>query len=196
MAKKKTQKIAEVNLSDGLHYQGNVKVSIVKNKKVLSTNYYHNTGYINLFKFICNCLAGVYDDADRPCKIVLYTAAAEGGDTPSNPDFSSSLIRTATAIYISTSPVVKTNTEETNYTVTYHFSIPYAFITTTNTEKIYKAALLKNKVNLKYTTPSTELLASYCFTKNEGKDWDPITINKTESGNYDLVIEWTMTIKN
>ena len=91
MAKKKTKtsennnQIASGVTTTGIGYQGNLTVKLTNGKKVLSAKTYHNAGTKELFKFICNCLAGNFATSSRPCRIQLYGHAG-CGITPSDFD--------------------------------------------------------------------------------------------------------------
>ena len=57
---------------DSISYAGKIKVSVERGNKTISTREYHNTGMPNLFKFLCNALAGNYLDNLRPVQIKLF----------------------------------------------------------------------------------------------------------------------------
>jgi hypothetical protein len=45
----------------------------ISSEKTLSTRKFDNSGMPNLFKFLCNCLAGNYAEKMRPCKVKLFS---------------------------------------------------------------------------------------------------------------------------
>lgn len=69
---------------NNITYEGLVTVKLYNGKKLLSTKTYHNSGSPNLFKFLCQCIAGNYKTADRlrPCMLKLFGF----GETPASPN--------------------------------------------------------------------------------------------------------------
>ena len=63
-----------IKATDGLEYNGNVKISIKAGKRILSSRTIHNNGTKNLFRFLSNCLAGDLRSDMLPRRIRLYTA--------------------------------------------------------------------------------------------------------------------------
>ena len=53
---------------DSISYAGKIKVSVERGNKTISTREYHNAGMPNLFKFLCNALAGPFLGHLRPDK--------------------------------------------------------------------------------------------------------------------------------
>lgn len=184
-----------ITKTETLKYSGEVKVSLMKDNKVLSSKTYHNTGYPNLSKFICNALAGNYTAGARPCYVVLYNKGST--ESATEPNYEASLLITP-AVLNDTTAVVKSvavGNDVDHYTTTFHFRIPYAYL---GANAVYKAALVSSSFNHEYASASDELFASFPFTKTvEGVvDWDPINIDVTKAGNYSIIIQWVMTIAN
>ena len=75
MAKRKSKnksQVAEVSNKQSFSYEGSVKMQIQRNGKIVSTKTFKNSGRMPLFKFLCNCLAGVYSEQSRPVKLKLF----------------------------------------------------------------------------------------------------------------------------
>jgi hypothetical protein len=62
-----------LNGEQSISYAGRVNIKIQKGNKTLSTRKFDNSGMPNLFKFLCNCLAGNYAEKMRPCKVKLFS---------------------------------------------------------------------------------------------------------------------------
>ena len=188
------QEAQKLPMTEGLLYEGSIKVSIQNGKKTISTRVYHNTGRPNLFRFLCYCLAGQLYSDQRPCRICLYNKSNQESEKPAKSwkaeDWNRDLARMPSNMLYDTTPVVQLDKQE-NYTITYHFRIPYSFFASGQEVTVYKAALFSENIN---NTEATDIYAYYNFTTNDM--WDPIIIDTTLSGNYSIIIEWTMTIKN
>lgn len=211
MARKKKIKQEEikkelpaVSEKQSLQYQGKVCVKTLHGDKVISTKYFKNNGLPNLFKFISHALAGSFYPDMRPCKIKLYYAD-EGGDDNSPQNFKWAKTATAEAtpkrevspyvIYDAT-PIVNAyvdkETGETSYSTTFRFRIPYHWIFGDKYNVV--GLFTNNNVDCAY----------YLFTTKENQAGGTTTTqtvwNTQElgnlTGNYSLLIEWTMEISN
>lgn len=74
MARRKKTAQAAVTEKEQVSYSGQVKLSVQKGNKTLSTKTYHNAGTSKLFKFICEALAGNFRRGMLPSKIALFDA--------------------------------------------------------------------------------------------------------------------------
>lgn len=76
---KKEEKITNKNM--GINYSGEVKISVVKDGKEISSSTIHNTGCIDLFKFLTNCLIGDFRPVSTPQYLMIHHLAS-GDPTP------------------------------------------------------------------------------------------------------------------
>lgn len=177
-------------------YSGYVKISLVgPNGKVLLQKESHNSGKSPLFEFLSYCLVGNYYSELRPCRIRLFTKGTN--ESISTPRFDSDTCVSEAVLH---EPGTQLNKESEAYQVTYHFKIPYAFIsldTTGSDAIIYKLALYSNKNSSESDLDSPS--ATYLFTNTAGTDWadaaDAINLAGLQS-NYSIIVDWTMTIKD
>lgn len=108
-------------------YAGKVNIK-VKNKKTNQTLYSytnHNEGNLPLFNFLALCLAGEYATADsqRPYKIKLFKNVNLENQKDRASVVTDELSAVSSFISINTAPDVYENS------VTFHFIVPYAYIT-------------------------------------------------------------------
>lgn len=177
-------------------YSGYVRVSLVgPNGKVLLQKESHNSGKSPLFEFLGYCLIGNYYSELRPCRIRLFTKGND--ESVATPKFDTDTCVSEAVLHEPGTPLAK---GEDAYQATYHFKIPYAFIsldTTGSNAIIYKLALYSNKnsSNGDIGYPS----ATYLFTNDTGTDWadadEAINLAGLQS-NYSIIVDWTMTIKD
>lgn len=203
MTKRKSKaKTAEMNSKQSLSYEGKVTVKIQRSGKTISSKTYHNSGRLPLFKFLCNCLAGVYSEQNRPAKIKLfnYDYASAGKYDPAqfnwDNDINDAEVVTPFVTYTS-SPVIKEEiatpdgTKENAYNVTYHFKINDTYI---SGEEINVIAIYGTNV----VDQKNDACAYFVLKKKKDgssdEEWDPIRIQTT--GSYSIIIEWTMKVSN
>ena len=70
-------KVKEQNTKGSISYTGNVKVSVVRDGKVIKKRRGRNSGKLPLFSFLTNCLIGAYNDKLRPRFIKLFNDSDE-----------------------------------------------------------------------------------------------------------------------
>lgn len=188
--------------SQGIGYQGKISIKIMRRNKVVKTLHYHNKGLLQLFKFIGYALAGTPIENLRPCKIKLYTFQ---GNAPQLSSFnwkasfngeSGTIIPEDVSPFIiyDTTPIVKAVPENTlgqvdSCEVTYHFRIPFSLI---SSDKIYLVGLYGQNT---YSSNNGECCAYFLYTNDNGTDWNPLDLSDI-TGNYSLIIDWTLTIMN
>ena len=170
----------KVTKNAAVSYAGGATIKIVKNGKVRRTIQQHNEGTLELFKFITNCLAGNYQDDNRP--IILRV----GYLNPSNPDESTDY-SLAYVISSNSRAYVK---EDTHAVIDISFNVPGSLInignistsTPLNCLRIYSDT---NKSNWgKYS-------AQIKLTQTDDEDNEAITsLSKDES----LLIVWEMEV--
>lgn len=192
--KKTTKEIKKVEGSQNIGYSGKVTVSILRNNKPISSKTYCNTGRAPLFKFLCSCLAGTYRDSTKPCKIKLFNYTGTSAPSAFNwetADFASYMEQISPYITFDAAPVVKginadnDTTTIDKYQVTYHFRIPDAYLVKGQVNVI---ALYSNDAN-----SQQEAVAYYKLAENN--TWTPIDFTNA-TGNFSLVIDWTLVLKN
>lgn len=164
-------------------YEGRVKVSIAKGKRIIKSYEYKNAGGPRLFNFLANCAAGNFFDNDRPTRIILFKSQVVSGTTRYDP------ISTSSGLFYSSAPIVIKNTVEGQslgdfYQTTLHFTIPYYEIydSTVSGARLYSANALS-------ATPfnKNDYSAAVVFDGDDGKGLklDPNGVQQ----NYMLVID-------
>ena len=192
MAKKQKNNTSQEVLTtqvNSLSYQGRVTVQVLHGDKVITTKKYTNNGLPDLFKYISYALAGTSYNALRPCKIALLSCPNTGGyANPTTFDWNTALnnnalVEVSPYVVYDASPVVTSTS--TGYATIFRFKIPFNW-------------LYKNSFNvLGLFTENNSACAYFLFTKDSGdtKIWDTQNIGDV-TGNYSLVVEWTMEISN
>lgn len=122
-----------------LAYEGRVKVSIAKGKRIIKSYEYKNAGGPRLFNFLANCAAGNFFDNDRPTRIILFKEK-EDDATKYEP------ISTSSGLFYNSAPMVLKNEQASDkfYQTTLHFTIPYYEIykNTIHSARLYSANAL------------------------------------------------------
>lgn len=197
--KKKINKDLVATGTQNLGYQGKVLVKINHGNKTISTKNYSNSGTPLLFKFFCTALMGSYTEALRPCKIKLFSfplAEELGSDynNPGNFDWYTSFSDTVNApqgatpfITYDTTPKLKI--KETSCEVTFHFRIPFSII---SGSLIHMIGFYPNNT---YRGAEMDTSAYYLLTNEKGDKWEPIELSDV-TGNFSIIIEWTMAVMN
>lgn len=198
--KKKQQPVKQQTSSIG--YTGNITVSVQAGNKIISKKTYHNNGSKALFKFLATCIRGDYATADsmRPFSIKLFKVVEgqnpqdirdylDGEGWKKEGSFKSDKIQLASN-EISYNKTATINNDEVSATL--HFRIPYAYIFE---NKIYMACVYGKNSHDDINWSAYYLLTN-AETKGEtGQEiWTPLTISQTK--NYNLLIDWTMSISN
>ena len=193
MAKRKSKnknQVAEVSNKQSFSYEGSVKMQIQRNGKTISTKTFKNSGRMPLFKFLCNCLAGVYSEQSRPVKLKLFNYT--GTRQPQLFEWDSEEIWqelevASPFVNYTSSPVVKEDAENGNYSATYHFKINDTYISgnRVNVIAIYGSNAVDQKLEA----------CAYFVLKNEAGAWEPIDFSASR-GNFSVIFEWTMKISN
>lgn len=199
MAKKQTKRAAQPNnvtatQNNSISYQGKVKLQLLHGTKVISTHNYLNKGLPDLFKYISNALAGVSYAPLRPCKVALFYCATDTGSYTQPAAFvwedaykNNLLTEVSPYVVYDASPVVSANGE--GYATKFRFKIPANWL--------YKQAF--NVIGL-FSENNTSC-AYYLCTEPDGEGVKWATKDLTQelrdiTGNYSLIIEWTMEVSN
>lgn len=181
---------------DSLEYSGNVTIKLYDGERLLRTSKHHNTGCAKLFNFIADCLTGNFSGAksSRPCKVVLfkhdtdYPIGSDKDDTVTfQPNSFNEKSRVSTKVFYDTTIYPGIN-EDGSSSITYHFRIP--FLCLVGGERVYKVGLYPNTIS----DLRTDICAYYLLAKDEENKQD-FEI-PTEGGNFTVIIDWTLTIKN
>lgn len=182
----------ETNVKSGLSYTGSITISIMNGNKVVSKKHYHNAGTAYLFKFLCECLGGQENKLDRPTRVRLFTITPT--ESPTNPVWTSGTSASAALVY-DTTPIVTQDPgteapyDYNRYKVSYHFRIPYAYITK---DRIAKIALYTARNADMYSAMS----AYFCIIDKETGEYAPIEMPASAYNNYSIIIEWDLAITN
>lgn len=195
-----TQKITETatTTDNSIAYKGTVTVSLVKNKKIISSNTYKNTGKLPLFKFIVDCLGGKYSIAEpnRPKFVQLFSAGEAGTSSDVNIATvlaSSSSIRTPQKIIYSDTPELEYISQNSidSASVYFKFTIPYTQLS--SLDNINLIALYSQDNYSDTSSPSAyfKIVNSSDNTKLGALISNPSAIDST----YSLYIQWKMTVQ-
>lgn len=113
-----------------ISYTGTIVTKILSGKQVISTKTFHNSGNLPLFKFLCYCLAGNYNEVVAgliPGKIKLFHNIA---DNPRSVD--SDVIPRSTLITVNTTASIEQDLANNSCTTTLHFLVPFALLIDTD----------------------------------------------------------------
>ena len=202
--KKETKKIETTQTpinteAQSLKYQGKIKLQVLHGNKVISTKDYSNNGLPSLFKYLSYALAGQYYESLRPRKICIFKCQSEGDlSNPINFNwdnvYNTNQLQTASPfVAYDATPIIKNNNSN-GYSTTFRFKVPFNWL------------YLKEFNVMGLFTENNEACAYYLFTKEtskigeDGKEltdsaWDNQKLDDI-TGNFSLIIEWTMEISN
>lgn len=198
--KKITERLASVQASSQqIEYQGRVKLQVLHGNKIISTKAFKNRGLPNLFKYISYALAGQNYSDLRPCKICIFKSSTTGDlSNPVNFNWDDAYNNKKMSIaspYIAydATPVVR---QESNgsYSTTFRFKVPFNWL------------YLKEFNVIGLFTEDDDPCAYYLFTEtstiqdesgqnNEISSWDNQKLDDI-TGNFSLIVEWTMEVSN
>lgn len=191
----------ETKTTQGITYEGRLNVQIKRGNKTISSSTYKNTGRTKLFKFLADCMTGIYSKDNRPCKVILFKkniiSEEEDAANDKSWDFSASCKATSDGIvYTDASfsfiePISNEITGKEGYEVNYEFKIPFSYITA----DVYKAAMYPNLIS----DSDADRLAYFGFVEKNQATGETTwaEIKKPDDGEeYTLLLVWTMTINN
>lgn len=178
-----------------LNYSGIVSVKIYRKDRLISTKTFHNKGRFPLFKFLCQCLGGLYADENKPSQIKLFnytsgtSTLASDFNWESEADWKAGITEVSSYITLDATPVIKSTEDEENqqYKITFHFRIPDAYIAG---QQINLIGLYGNNA----VDPRKDALAYYKFTDENGA-WAPLDFSGA-TGNFTVIIDWTIILQN
>lgn len=210
--------------NDSFSYNGKLNIKLEKNGLILDDKVFYNHGSLQLFDYLVKCLGGkaISAESKRPTMLqgFLYEDGREQVLTKDkikqalkNPMAQKNNSTDEQIAGITVTPATtrvaynelprysynegkRTSAESDNgiledaASVTYHFRIPAVYITA-------------NKINMfcLYYTTAELINFSACFllTKEDDQgnpiDWDWLDFSD-QNDNYNLIIDWTLTIKN
>lgn len=166
-------------------YSGTVTLGVKYNDKLLTQKEVHNSGNLELFKYIVLCLAGEATLASklRPLKIRLYSHKES-----SNMEVSTDAALVDVASNFIAPTAAPTLVYTSNYaTITFHYLIPFFQILSKSVDQVCLYGVGESDTS-KYS-------ASFLIVNEEGTELDPIKINK-EMSNLSLIIDWELKFKN
>lgn len=165
----------------GLGYEGKVTLTLKSNDRVLKSQIYKNSGTIELFKFLGNCLAGRFAEAEKilPNQILLlYNQSQEP-----IPDNATNVIARSEPIGLAQVPIIIE--EEESIKVTYNFEVHYKDIE----GDFNQIALYGN------TYSNAANFSAYHYLVNEWGEFEKQNV-ATWSATTVLLIEWELSISN
>ena len=202
--KKETKQIENIQTSinteaQSLKYQGKIKLQILHGNKVISTRDYSNNGLPSLFKYLSYALAGQYCESLRPRKICIFKCQEEGDlSNPTNFNwddvYNTNKLQIASPfVAYDATPIIKKNNSN-GYSTTFRFKVPFNWL--------YSKEF--NVIGL--FTENDEACAYYLFTNQQNDQnldggtqpsstWDTQTLDDI-TGNFSLIVDWTMEISN
>lgn len=194
-------------MNSTLAYNGQVKIELVKNKKVLKSINCHNEGTAELFRYIANALAGntnsnsmpkfitmfeckedYYDIPDHSTGKVIWKDDAKGDNIYGTSAAAMLLSQPYSNIEVKYDPNLQTRDGDGGgYKTEYTFIIPYKQIDQTK-DKINVICLYNTKNFGNNITP-----LAYLRLGNENEFIDGGAVNNSKAN---LVVTWTMTVCN
>lgn len=174
-------------------YSGTINISIMAGQQRLKTYHYKNSGTSWLFRFLCECFCGNYAAAEllRPTKIKLFENPAEAPIEEGKPVSVDLTQERSLLVNINTTPAIVE--EQGTYKAVLHFLIPFAYMINTNEgATINQFCLYGNQT----TNRDLDKYSAYFYLTDEtGESWQPIDFSNAQS-NYNLLIEWELSISN
>lgn len=209
MNKKEINKKSKISVG----YRGKVTISLEKNNSEVSKKVLYNSGTYYLFKFICECLAGNYNNAEplRPIYLNIYSKSDIESDVDINNDFQSNYRKNLTTIVASAGPKIQKITDLSSEIIGYSclikFRIPVVQINTSKTaasdiNQNLNLIALYSKTN--YTASPDYVPSAYLLLRDSDdnvaslipdKLWDTDGV-KDDINDYVLNIQWEMQFIN
>lgn len=213
MARRKKVTYTETANKDNLNYSGTIYVKVLKGKKVYSSAVYKNQGRWPLFRFFSLCLAGQYNQASslQPKFIDLFYLDGVVPEISDNSGVNLSSYLTAenritvtsypwTSLpYVSDSPDESSEAlPEGSSSIRYKFLIPFTQLNITQENpKINALALYSDTYLNQFEKPS-----AFFFVRDKddetvfGDLLDGVSFLNNASDEYNLSVEWELTISN
>jgi len=201
MKNKKTDK----KVDSSIHYSGEIKVEVRRKNKTISSKNYKNEGNWPLFYFLGLCLSGNYEVANSyiPKYIKLFSLGASGSTVPTvkAADFTPAKLKSLTTPMYNTLPYVErvegqigVEDSPSSTSVTFKFLIPYSQISNTSASDPVNMFVLYDQSNKN----SLEKPSAYFVVRDEDypTKLGGYEVTDETSNDYNLFIQWVMTIKN
>ena len=189
-SKDKQEKIKNIPKKENtIKYEGKVKVSIGRGKKIISSKTYHNNGGIPLFDFLLSTISGSMNEEYRPKYIKLFQSS--GSPTEG---ITSSSTQVCTVIPYNTISNIEYGENNVGRCICIHFTIPCSYLSMNSSTSISinQAGLYCSAYGS--TGAESNYSAYFNFLNDAGDAWDPITVSSWQ-GDYNIFIEWTLTLK-
>lgn len=197
--KKTVTKTSTVSGTQNIGYQGKINLSVKHGNRTIINKSFSNSGRCKLFKFIASCLAGSLSQQAKPVKIKLFSYPGElrMPNEFSWHDDSAYLTEVSPYILYDTAPTIRLkhdpnasggNDDGDYYEVSFHFNVPFAYIAGA---KIHAVGLYPNNA----ISTTGDVYAYYLFANEQKTEWDAISIGDA-TGDFSLIISWTLSISN
>lgn len=154
----------KIQSAASISYKGSVKISLLKNKKVVKSSKKHNAGTTALVNFLNNCLAGEYQETKRPFYIKLFKSESE-----------------AITNLISFSQLTQSDSVPT-----FSFYVPYA-------AALARGTLHSAKIYTKDSVRGTETVLADITFGDVDDQYANYSLDPTLT-TYALLIQWTMQV--
>lgn len=197
--KKKTKKIVNETKTNSsmIGYKGDVKITIRKGDVGIYSKTYHNAGRIPMFKFIAWCLCGEYASAQglRPKFVQLFNRTSVTTGTPVSSDvtWDNDMQYMSNKVIYNGTPLPETDEDNNKASASFSFTVPFSQVTS---GRINVFALFSQENYGSTSNPS----AYFLLTKMEDGEevWDELlpNINIDNSNDYNIYIQWVITISN
>lgn len=202
MGRKKLNKQKVDQSNSTISYSGEVKVELRRGSVIIKSSKYKNAGNWPLFYFLGLNLIGSYTQANNyiPKFIKLYNIGNKGDSTISVQDkFKQENLVTLTTPIYTVLPYIEKHEgtigvadDQPEVKVIFKFVIPFTQLASNRTINMFALYDQTNKETL--TNPS----AYFVLTKQENNVTvlDGIDADDSTANDYNLFIQWVMTIKN
>ena len=172
--------MAYATFSGGIGYEGKVTLTLKSNDRVIKSQTYKNNGTVELFRFLGNCLASRFTEAEKllPNKILLLYNNSQDGPLSKN---AGNVVYRSGFIGYAQPPSIVDDEKTESVKVTYNFEIPYHMVENTfNQVALYGAD--------KNIADYTQFSAYHYLTDGNG-EFDPQNVSKWSATTI-LLIEW------
>ena len=194
-------KMGNNELNSNFTYTGKVtlKIQDLKSKKIISQREIKNSGTINLFHFLCNCLTGNYETSKRP-RYLDASSNKINSSTPNNQNNFSSTLYYRSIISSANVKLGSSNIETAENAINTEYS---------NYHALFSATILKGQINNTYNEgkiKSFALCNSPDITDNTSgiMAWINLDIDNADGindevsleNNQALLVEWDLSFDN
>ena len=201
----------QVSCGNNIKYEGNAKISICKDDKILRTISVKNAGRFPLFQFITECLLGNYRSAElkRPITICAFSADVKPTDgntyiptiNEKNPISNYATYDNKVTfgdIAFASVPEVYIDSNGDGYAeITYTFKIPFVQMAIPLGKNVNLIALYSRETRQSIVNPN-----AYIWIPDEeeptklGGLLSDAELNNGDNVSYNVLIKWTLRIGN